>query len=118
MEKLCSDISKELTLGKVWFKLSTYWNFLNYFLLEQVICEFGDRNIKDSMEEYKSKLKVFLCNTCLHDFAKYSTKIRADLTVEDFHLLAMKLKKNWEKCTLEDLENLTGKFSFLFHHFL
>ena len=111
LEKLCSDISKESTLGKVWFKLSTYWNFLNYFLLEQVVCEFGDRNIKDSMEDYKSKLKVFRCNTCLHDFAKYSTKISADLTVEDFHLLSMKLKKNWEKCTLEDLENLTGKFT-------
>ena len=111
LEKLCSDISKESTLGKVWLKLSTYWNFLNYFLLEQVICEFGDRNIKDSMEDYKSKLKVFRCNTCLHDFAKYSTTISADLTVEDFHLLAMKLKKNWEKCTLEDLENLTGKFT-------
>ena len=111
LEKLCSDISKELTLGKVWLKLSTYWNFLNYFLLEQVICEFGDRNIKDSMEDYKSKLKVFRCNTCLHDFAKYSTKISEDLTVKDFHLLAMKLKKNWEKCTLEDLENLTGKFT-------
>ena len=111
LEKLCSDISKESTLGKVWLKLSTYWNFLNYFLLEQVICEFGDRNIKDSMEDYKSELKVFRCNTCLHDFAKYSTKISADLTVEDFHLLAMKLKKNWEKCTLEDLENLTGKFT-------
>ena len=111
LEKLCSDISKELTLGKVWFKLATYWNFLNYFLLEQVVCEFGDQNLQYSMEDYKSKLKVFRCNTSLHDFAKNSTKISADLTLENFYLLAMKLKMNWDKCTLEDLENLTGKFT-------
>ena len=111
LEKLCSDISGELTLGKVWVKLSIYWNFLNYFLLEQVVCEFGNQNLKECMEDYKSKLKVFRSNTCLHEFAKYSTKISTDLTVKDFHLLAMKLKKNWEKCTLEDLENLTGKFT-------
>ena len=89
LEKLCSDISKELTLGKVWFKLATYWNFLNYFLLEQVVCEFGDQNLQYSMEDYKSKLKVFRCNTSLHDFAKYSTKISADLTLEKFSLLAI-----------------------------
>lgn len=42
------------------------------------------------------------------DFAKWSTKI---LSEEKLKLLVMKLDQRWEKCTLEDLENLKGKFT-------
>ena len=111
LERIISEIGKESTVGKVWVRLSTYWNFLNYFLLEQVVCEFGDQNLKDSMEDYKSKLYVFRCTTLLRDFAKYSVKISTHLTEEKFNLLAAKLNQNWEECTLEDLENLKGKIT-------
>ena len=56
LEKISSDISKESTLGMVWVKLATYWNFLNYFLLEQVVCEFGDQILNDSIQEYKPQI--------------------------------------------------------------
>ena len=114
LEKINSDISKESTLGNVWVKLATYWNFLNYFLLEQVVCEFGDENLMDSMQDYKLRLKEFRCKTSLHDFAKYSSKISTNVSEKDFSLLAKKLDQSWEECTLEDLENLTEKFTHKF----
>ena len=102
LEKISSDISKESTLGMVWVKLATYWNFLNYFLLEQVVCEFGDQILNDSIQEYKRSLRDFRRNTRLCDFAKYSSKVSTNISEKDFSLLAKKLDQSWEECTLED----------------
>lgn len=41
-EKIYSEINKESTVVSIWLRLSAYWNFMNYSLLEQVICKFGD----------------------------------------------------------------------------
>ena len=108
-------IDKDTTVDKIWFKLTTYWNFLNYFLLEQVVCKFGDTGLKTSMGNYVTKLKAFRCETLLCDFAKCSAKISRNMTEDDFNLLAAKLNQNWEKCNLEDLENLTEKFTHRFY---
>ena len=58
-----------------------------------------------------TKLKAFRCETLLCDFAKCSAKISKNMTEDDFNLLATKLNQNWEKCNLEDLENLAEKFT-------
>ena len=103
---------KGTALLNIWLKLSSYWNFLNYFLLEQVIRKFGDDHLKFTLEDYK-KLKHFRCKTRLSDFAKCFKQVRipSDVSEETSKKIAMKLGKCWDECTLEDLENLTGKFT-------
>ena len=110
LEKITQEFDKGTTVDKLWLQLTKYWNFLNYFLLEQVVCKFGDADLKTSMEDYTSKLKAFRCKTRLCDFAKCSTKISRNLSEEDFNLLAAKLNQDWEECNLKDLEKFTHKF--------
>ena len=105
LEKIAHGFDKYTTMDQLWLQLTKYWNFLNYFLLEQVVCKFGDADLKTSMEDYASKLKAFRCKTRLCDFAQSWTKINRNLSEDDLRLLAARLDLSWEECTLEDLEN-------------
>ena len=105
------ELSKEPSLPKVWFSLSQYWNFLNYSLLEQVVFDYGDEDLKTDMEDYKKELKEFRCRTRLCDFAKYSVKINEDLSEQNLKNFTIKLGGSWDECTLEYLENLAEKIS-------
>ena len=105
------ELSKEPSLLKVWFSLSQYWNFLSYSLLEQVVCDYGDEDLKIDMEDYKKQLKQFRCATRLCDFAKYSVKIDENLSEQNLKHFTIKLGQSWDECTLEYLENLSEKIS-------
>ena len=110
-DNIYSEITKDSTVLKVWMRLSTYWNFLNYPLLEKVVIKFGDEELKTDMEDYKKELKEFRCRTRLCDFAKYSITINVHLSEQNLKKLTIKLHQHWETCTLEDLEKLTGKIT-------
>ena len=110
-DNIYSEITKDSTVLKVWMRLSTYWNFLNYPLLEKVVIKFGDEELKTDMEDYKKELKEFRCRTRLCDFAKYSITINENLSEQNLKKLTIKLHQRWETCTLEDLEKLTGKIT-------
>ena len=84
----------------VWFRLVMYWDFLNYTLLEHIVKNFGDQTVKESMEDYKLKLKDFRCKTRLCDFAKYFQDVNECLVEKDLKKLVVKLNKNWQNCTL------------------
>ena len=105
------ELSKEPRLLKVWLSLSKHWNFLSYSLLEQVVCDYGDEDLKTDMEDYKKQLKQFRCATRLCDFAKYSVKINENLSEQNLKCFTIKLGQSWDECTLEDLENLSEKIS-------
>ena len=108
-DNIYSDITKDSTISKVRMRLSTYWNFLNYPLLEKVLIKFGDEELKTDMEDYKKELKVFRCRTRLCDFANYSITINENLSEQNLKKLTIKLHQRWETFTLEDLEKLTEK---------
>ena len=114
LDKVTEKFDKDTTVDTVWLQLTDYWNFLNYFLLEQVVCKFGDADLNSGMIDYVSKLKAFRCSTRLCDFAKCSIKMSTNLSEDDFNMLAAKLNQDWEECTLEDLENLAEKFTHRF----
>ncbi len=88
--------------------LSNYWNYFNYGLLEHVVTQFGDSDLKQKMESYVSKLDTFKQKTKLIDF------------VQNHHMLdhmrkQVKLKQlvvtyecpDWSCCTLSQVEELT-----------
>ena len=105
-QQLTEDIEKHTTIDHIWMKLSNYWDFLNYSLLENVVHKYGSHTLKSNMRDYLERLKEFRTNTRLCEFAKYCEKISRKLPEKDLHKVVAKLKKSWDECTLEDLEEL------------
>ena len=102
-EFLDSNIFAETNAESVkdmWRKLSNYSNFLNYTLVEHTIKKFGDRDLLETMKAYKRKLEIFRSKTRLCDFAIIFKGITKCKEV----LMEVKFDKNWETCTLQDME--------------
>ena len=90
----------------IWYKMEMYWDFLNYSLLEHLVNKFGDSALKTSMLEYRETLREFRYKTRLCDFVRHFKEVNKCLGGEELtSLLKVKFEKNWEECTLEDLEN-------------
>ena len=104
--QLLDHVEKDTTIDHVWIRLSGYWDFLNYTLLENLIHKFGDRILKTDMDEYVHCLKKFRATTRVCDFAKYCTEINEDLSERDLKDFVVKMKQHWDRCTLEDLEKM------------
>ena len=99
-----SGMSAESTVEDMWYKLSDYWNFLNYTLLEHLIKKFGDKDLLKDMEAYKKRLKIFRSKTRLCDFVKLHRGI-GKCDEKQIKSLNVKFDENWETCTLQDMEN-------------
>ena len=102
-EFLDSNIFAETSVESVkgmWRKLSNYSNFLNYTLVEHMIKKFGCRDLLETMKAYKRKLEIFRSKTRLCDFAIIFKGITKCKEV----LMEVKFDKNWETCTLQDME--------------
>ena len=95
-----SGASAESTVEDMWCKLSDYSNFLNYTLVEHMIKKFGGRDLLETMKAYKRKLEIFRSKTRLCDFAIIFKGITKCKEV----LMEVKFDKNWETCTLQDME--------------
>ena len=100
-----SEISNASKIVDIWYQLSSYWDFLNYTLLEYLIHEFCSSNevLVGMMNDYKARLNEFRCNTLLCEFAEEFKSVNKCLV--DMKKLQVVLDKDWEECTLEDLEN-------------
>ncbi len=55
---------------KMWDELSNYWNYFNYGLLEHVVSQFGDGDLKQKMESYVSEMNSFKKRTRLSEYVK------------------------------------------------
>ena len=95
-----SGASAESTVEDMWCKLCDYSNFLNYTLVEHTIKKFGDGDLLETMKAYKRKLEIFRSKTRLCDFAIIFKGITKCKEV----LMKVKFDKNWETCTLQDME--------------
>jgi len=102
------------TIDDLLFDLSMYWDFFNYGLLEHTINIFGDASLKQDMKDYADKLRAFRVNTKLCDFIDNWPVRGQDPPKANFKRVVSKMRKKWNKCTLEDIENfretLTHKF--------
>ena len=58
-QKLIESFEKGTDLNDLWKKLDSYWNFLNFDLLEHVVSGFGSEKLKKKMESYESDLQFF-----------------------------------------------------------
>lgn len=92
------------TVDKAWAKLNLYWDFLNYSLLDHLVYKFGNQALMSSMEVYKMKLKAFRLRTRVCDFTEYFNIRQKNVVYAGLKNIEAELKKKWEECTLQDLE--------------
>ena len=107
-EQMAKELDGESTINCIWRKLSEYWNFMNYTLLENLIRNIRDQTLKQNMKSYLSSLESFRRNTRLCDFAKHCPVVESRPSEADLKEFVLHLKLDWETCTLEQLEELKG----------
>ena len=95
------------TLAKLWSKLSRYWDYLNYTLLESLIHRLDDESLVQEMDHYLSSLRSFQASTRLCDFAKCLASKKPEVR-ENLEKFVAKLDLDWEACTLTKLDKLQG----------
>ena len=94
------------TVLEVWIKLSPYLNFLNYEILQHILFNFSDDNLQREMEDYKSLMEEFFQETKLCDFLDCWPVRGKTPPVDQLCDFVVKHKKDWNTCTLHDLDLL------------
>ena len=102
------NIDEATNFNNLWARLGSYWNFLNFDLLEHVINKFGSEILKQKMESYKHELQFFRKATRLCDFMKCWPVLGETPPETELKEFVAKMKHDWDNCTLEDLEKLKG----------
>ena len=100
-------------LFDLWGKLSMYWNFLNFNLLEYVVSKYGTKELKHKMDEYVNDLQSFRKATRLCDFIE-CWPVTGKAPETELRKFVTKMKHDWDECTLEDLDMLQGTITSKF----
>ena len=114
-KKFEKEFEESPTLDGIWGKLSRYWSFLNYTLLENLIRHLGYRDLRLEMDRYLISLREFQCNTRLCDFARHYPAFRRRNAEPDLMELVVRIELNWDSCTLGDLDKVHGHLLRKFH---
>ena len=102
---------KEITKGKdsvfdIWSELSPYLNFLNYEILQHILFNFSDDSVQKDMDEYASMMEDFFQETRLCKFLECWPVRGKAPPAEELSNFVVKHKKDWDTCTLHDLDIL------------
>ena len=107
-QEFMESFDKGTHLNDLWKRLGSYWNFLNFDLLEHVVNGFGSDDLKKKMESYESDLQCFRKATRLCDFIA-CWPVRGQTPPEsELREFVANVDYHWDHCTLEDLEMLEG----------
>ena len=105
IEKELKDIPPPVTFEKIWTRLSLYWDFLNYGLLEHVINKLGSEDLKYQMQDYVDELSAFKGKTRLCDFINNWPCRDNRLQEKGLRKIVVKIDLEWTQCTLQDVES-------------
>ena len=111
MEYMKKMIQKKVTVTDIWVELNQYFNFLDHTILQHILNKFKNRQLQRRMDEYKDKLYSFFMRTRLCDFLQCWPIVEQDCPTQELREFVVKSQKNWETCTLADLDNLKGKLA-------
>ena len=93
------------TIVGIWMELSRYLNFLNYEILEHILKKFKDDILQTRMKDYLKYIQRFFKTTRLCDFLKcWPVRGKTPPEKELRNFLSTKTKKDWNTCTLEELD--------------
>ena len=103
-----TNTDKETHLNNLWARLGTYWNFLNFDLLEHFVSGFGSERLNQKMESYKCDLQSFRKATRICDFINCWPERVEPFPEHELRQFVAKVGYHWENCTLEDLDMIEG----------
>ncbi len=98
-----TQVTESTSLLSVWEQLTELGDFLNYELLEHVISTYRPDSLKDDMETYVTDLRTFRKKTLLRDLVEHWPRL-TEPPKDEFRELVVKMNKEWNTCTLEDIE--------------
>jgi Ran GTPase-activating protein (RanGAP) involved in mRNA processing and transport len=104
-------IDKKETIADIWIKLNSYLNFLNYEILAHILDKFPNQALRERMDDYTTQINTFFKNTKLCDFVKCWPVRGATPPVDTLQEFVVKSHKDWNTCTLEDLDHLKGSLA-------
>ena len=105
-------IDKNDTILNIWVDLSPYLNFLNYEILEHILKKFKDDVLQKTMDQYIAQIGAFFKSTRLCDFLKcWPVRGKTPPEKDLLKFLTAKTTKDWDTCTLEDLDHLRGSLA-------
>ena len=102
-------ISRAESLLEVFNHLASYWNFLDYGLLEYMAIKFGNNEVKCSMSKYKHELTEFRKSVTLTEFMRLWPN-RVNLSPQ-FSKVVIKLNRMKSHLTSQDLEEIQLSFA-------
>ena len=111
MEFMTKIIHKKRSVTDIWVALNKFFNFLNYSILQHVLTKFTNRALQRRMDAYKDKMYTFFRRTRLCDFLQCWPSCTHDPPVKELRDFVAKSRKDWDTCTLHDLENLKGRLA-------
>ena len=112
MDYIKEIIDKKTTIAEIWIELNSYWNFLNYEMLQHVLTKFRNDALQERMDQYTTKIKEFFKDTQLCDFVKCWPVRGTTPPVDRLRkFIEVKCQRDWNKCTLKDLDELKGSLA-------
>ena len=111
MDYMKKMIHQKITVTDIWVELNQYFNFLNHTILQHILTKFKNSQLQRRMDEYRDKLYSFFMQTRLCDFLQCWPMTQQDCPAKELKEFVVKSQKNWETCTLADLDNLKGKLA-------
>ena len=113
MDYMMKAVHKKATVTDICMSLNKYFNFLNHTILQHILTKFTDRTLQRRMDSYKDKLHIFFRRTRLCDFLQCWPLCKHSPPTEELRQFVVKSTKNWDTCTLEDLDNMKGRIATL-----
>ena len=112
MEYVKEMIDKKDSITDIWIELNDYFNFLNYEILQHILRKFKSADLQTRMDAYKVKIKNLFRCTRICDFIECWPIHGCEPPVEKLqHFIEINSCKDWETCTLEDLDTLKGRLA-------
>jgi len=105
IEEKLTDIPPPVTFEKIWSRLTIYWDFMNYGLLQHIIKKLGSEDLKHQMKDYVDELCTFKRRTRLCDFIDSWPCKDERPPEEGLRKVVFKMNLEWTQCTLHDVES-------------
>ena len=117
-----AEIITYSTLTQVfqWLTIHGFWSFLNYYLLDCLVKEYGNEALKTSLDNFNTDMEQFKNEMKLVDFLPAWSGRSAHFTESGFQAIILRLHKAWSKCTLADVAKMEGflESRFLINRFI
>ena len=112
MQYVKEIVHKQDTVVDICIELSNNLNFMNYELVQHILTKFRNAELQTRMDAYRVKIKAFFRSTRICDFIECWPICEREPPVEALqHFVQIKSCKDWESCTLEDLDNLKERLA-------